>query len=144
MVLAYQGKIKEVIMGRIDHGEDLLLSLHEIVRKKKVEAGHIVIMGALNYARLGAYDQNKKEYNILELPGQWEITAGTGDISLKDDETHVHIHLVLGDHNGNCLSGHVLEGCKIFACEFVIYSLELDGSLQREYDEKTGLFLWQE
>ncbi len=63
-------------------------------------------------------------------------------MSRRDGATAAHVHLTLADRDGRAFGGHAAPGCVVFACEIVLS--ELHGlSLEREYDETTGLPLWR-
>ena len=131
-------------MGRLEHGDDLLRALTRICEAENITAGSIQLIGALDGAVLAVYDQKKKEYHNIDFPGEWEITSGLANISLKDGKPFVHVHLIIGDHEGKTYSGHLVEGCKIFACEFVLQELKPEKPLERYPDTQTGLTLWPE
>jgi Domain of unknown function (DUF296). len=47
----------------------------------------------------------------------------------------------LADKDGNVFGGHLMEGTKIFAAEFVIVDYG-ENNLERVDDKSTGLQLW--
>jgi hypothetical protein len=130
-----------VIIGRLGHGEDILAGLDNICREHEITCGWLYAIGAVQKARLGFYDQARRKYAFQELNKPLEITMLTGNVSLKEGRPMVHAHATLADENGACYGGHLGEGTIVFACEFKLQVLE--GSvLKREYDEETGLALW--
>ena len=54
----------------------------------------------------------------------------------------MHAHATLAGHDGACVGGHVVPGCRIFACELILQEL-VGEPLERGYDEVTGLPLWR-
>ena len=54
-------------MGRLAKGDDLLQSLEKLCREHDITLGEIRAVGAVTRARVGYYDQGKREYNFLEL-----------------------------------------------------------------------------
>ncbi len=129
-----------MIIGKIRYNEDLLDGLIKVVKEKGIREGGVFLIGALQSAKVGYYDQSSKKYIEIDLPFPQEIVSGIGNVSLKDDEQFIHLHLSLSDSNGNMRGGHLLKGCKVFACEYIIIPSR-DLNLQRKYDEQTGLFL---
>ena len=73
-----------------------------------------------------------------------EILSLIGNISLKDDKPFVHAHITLADQEGRAWGGHLAEGTKVFAGEFVIQEYLTEKPLVRHLDEETGLFLWDQ
>ncbi|RMF96832.1 MAG: DNA-binding protein [Candidatus Schekmanbacteria bacterium] len=134
-------KIKRIIVGKLPYGEDLLRSMTEVCREKNVRIGTIQLIGAVKEAAVGFYDQQKKEYIPLNFYEPLEIVSSFGNVSIKDDDIFVHLHVTLSKGKGNAIGGHLLSPTKVFACEYSI--LELEGKeLIRKYDETTGLYLW--
>ena len=135
-------KGKEIIVGRLPYGADLLDGISEICTKNNIQFGWLQGLGAVQKARIGFYDQVKKEYHFLDLPEPLEITQLTGNISLKDGSPMVHAHATLADSSGKAYGGHLAPGTIVFACEVKIEIL--DGpALKRQFDQETGLALWQ-
>jgi len=128
-------------MGRVEKGEDLLEALTRFARSNQVRLGIVQGIGALQKARLSIYDQEKQEYDTLEIDKPVEVTNLTGNISLKDGAIFCHLHATLADREGKALGGHVSEGCKVFAFEFIVQDLVGD-AFHRAPEEETGLTLW--
>lgn len=135
-------KIKKIIWLKVSHGEDLLLVLSQFCVKKNIRFAFVSLVGALQKASLGYYQQGQKAYRKILIKEPTEITAGLGNVSLKEKKPFVHVHLNLADQKGNVLGGHLNEGTIVFACECALFELTGD-PLKREFDETTGLALWQ-
>ena len=129
-------------MGKLLHGGDLLAELEKICSDKKIKTGILTAIGAVKNATVGFYNQTEKKYLKHQFDKPLEILSLNGNISIKDDKTMVHAHIVLSDSEGNSFGGHLMPGTTIFACEFWIY--EIEGELLiRGFDEVTGLPLWK-
>jgi predicted DNA-binding protein with PD1-like motif len=125
---------------RAKHDSDIITFLNNVAKKHGITTATFTIIGALKWAKLGFYDQDRHVYleNLLSTPQ--EIATCVGNISSKEGKTFVHAHAVLADRDGNTKGGHLLEG-KIFAAE--VHLLELVGEkIVRKNDAVTGLFLW--
>jgi predicted DNA-binding protein with PD1-like motif len=125
---------------RLEHDADLVQSITELARSNRVEAGSFTAIGALKRARLGYYDQKNHGYREMKIDAPHEMASCIGNVSLKDGEPFVHVHVVLADETGNTKAGHLLEGI-VFAAEVHLHELE-GPRLERKYDEATGLSLW--
>ena len=132
----------EVLMGRLQRGDDLLGGLAEQAKAAGVRAGRLQALGAVEKARVGFYDQGAFEYRFLDLGEPLEILALIGNVSLRDGEPMVHAHVTLGDARGKAFGGHLVPGTTVFACEFTIAILE-GQALHRAHDDATGLPLWK-
>ena len=132
---------KEMYMGKLKHGEDLLEELTKICYENDMRLGRIEAIGAVQKARIGFYSQEKREYQYLTLDRPLEITKLIGNISLKDGKPMVHAHITMADEAGRAYGGHLASGTIIFACEVLVESF--DGPIfERDYDHETGLPLW--
>ena len=134
-------RLKRTIVCRLRHGADLLDAATAIVRREKITLGRLHGLGATTHARVAFYHQGTRTYDPIEIPGGMEILNLHGNVSLRDGEPFVHLHIVLSDARGNAFGGHLLPGTKLFACELFIDELE-GPALERAKDEETGLFLW--
>jgi len=130
------------VVARLAHGGDLLAEIGAVADLHGMAMAEVRAIGALSAARLAYYDQSAKTYGEFGVDGPVEILALLGSVSRRDGATAVHVHATLAGHDGSCVGGHVVPGCRVFACELVLQ--ELDGDpLEREYDEVTGLPLWR-
>lgn len=135
-------KLGRTFVGRFKAGDDLLGALQSFCEKQGIRLGAFQLIGALKSIRLGYYDQIKKRYvYCVSIRKKLEITACSGNISLKDGKIFVHAHINAADLKGKTYGGHLLEGSEVFAAEFVVQ--ELAGAiLKRIKDPATGLPLW--
>ena len=131
----------KVILERLPHDSDLLAEITALAQREGIKAGTIMAIGAVKRAVIGFYDQKSREYQEKEVLEPMEISSCLGNISLKDGEIFVHAHINLADREGQVVGGHLAPGTIIFAAECRITELKGD-SLERSYDETTGLSLW--
>jgi hypothetical protein len=132
---------KRIYMGRLPYGGDVLKSLTEFVKERGIKKGQVQVIGAVQKAVVGFYDQETRKYENIILDKHLEILSLIGNISLKDDQPFIHAHLTLSDEEGKSFGGHLMEGTIVFAGEFIIREFEGE-NLERTYDEQTGLALW--
>ncbi|MBN1765220.1 MAG: DNA-binding protein [Sedimentisphaerales bacterium] len=133
---------RQVFMGKLNHGADLLEELTEVSREKNISLGRVEAIGAVQKARIGYYDQENKEYLFFDLNTPMEMLNLTGNISMRDGSPMVHAHIILADSQGRACGGHLAPGTIIFACEFIIQAFQ-GPSHQRTHDQTTGLPLWK-
>ena len=133
---------RQVFMGRLAHGSDLLRSLTQLCKENNIRLGGLTVIGAVQAARLQYYNQPGKEYQESLIEEPLEITSLVGNISEKDGQPFVHAHLTLANREGRVFGGHLAEGTVVFAAEFTIEAYE-GPALQRRFDGVTGLSLWR-
>lgn len=142
MAVMEEVKQKEIFIGKLKHGADLLEELTAICKEKNIRLGRIEAIGAVQKAVIGYYHQDKREYEFISLDQHLEILNLKGNISIKEGGPMVHAHVTLADAKGKAIGGHLAPGTIIFACECIIESY--DGAvLERAFDEETGLPLWE-
>jgi predicted DNA-binding protein with PD1-like motif len=137
-----EGQLGRVFVVRIDDGEDMLISLHQFINDKSIQAGSILFLGALMNGRMVT---GPEEPVIPPVPhfvmfeGGWEV-FGIGTIFMGEGGPHIHYHASVGR------SGHALTGClREKATTYLIVEaviLEFTGlSARREFDNKMQVHL---
>jgi hypothetical protein len=141
MAMMKKVRPREVFMGRLSHGDDLLEEISNICLRENIQLGWVEALGAVKKARLASYNQETHAYEFFVVDRPLEITKLAGNVSLKDGHPFIHAHITLADKAGKAYGGHLAPGTVVFACEF---KLEVfDGpEIKRDFDEATGLPLW--
>jgi predicted DNA-binding protein with PD1-like motif len=134
-------KMEEYVAARLEAGEEVLASLHELADKYEIGFATIQAIGALQSATLGYFDPSDKEYHQIPVDEQVEVTALSGNISrLEDGQPFAHIHALLSRANGETLGGHLSEGIVRPTLEIVLTLLP--GEVVRRKDPLSDLNLW--
>lgn len=133
--------MNDSLLVRLPKGEDLLASLVAVCLEKNIAKGHVSLVGALEKAVLGYYPQDTREYAVQTLEEGTEILAGLGNVSLKDGQPVVHLHLTLLKRDFTVTGGHAMPGSILFAGEACLTPIE-GPHLHRSLDAATGLPLW--
>jgi hypothetical protein len=134
-------KLGRFFLCRLKHDSELVRSVVNFARRKKVKMAVFTVVGAVKQARLAYYDQARHEYKKIELDQPLEIASCFGNLSLKDGKLFAHAHAVLADEAGKTYAGHLIKAM-VFAAELHLQEL-LGKKLEREYDQTTGLALWE-
>lgn len=137
-----EGEAGRFYIGRFPFEDDLLISMENFAAQHGIKAAWVRVIGALQSAVIGFYDQEAWEYRAITIKGGLEIINCSGNISMREGKPKGHLHITLGDQNGDLKGGHLMEGSRIFAAEFFIQEIK-EVNLQRTYDEQTGLPLWE-
>lgn len=137
---------EKVLIGRLSFNGDLLEELNSFSNENNIKAGWISIIGAVKTIKLGYYDQKEQKYVFLDHEGLYsdkpfEISSCTGNISVKNDKSIVHLHIVVSDREGKSFGGHVMPGTQVYAGEFMIQVFRGE-DLIRTFDSETALPLW--
>ena len=134
-------KLGRFFLCELKHNSAFVSSIINFANKKRVKMAAFTVVGAVKRAKLAYYDQVKHEYQQIKLDKPLEITSCVGNLSLKDGKPFVHAHAVLADAAGKTYGGHLINAT-IFAAELHLQEL-LGKKLEREYDQTTGLALWE-
>ena len=102
-----------------------------------IKNGKISGIGAVKQTEIGAYDIVAKTYIKKEFLGVLELVSFEGNVTLKDDKSFVHAHVVLSNHEMKTLGGHLFETTVAAVGEFFLRKFDGDG--YRELNEEVGL-----
>ncbi|MGI6568826.1 MAG: PPC domain-containing DNA-binding protein [Erysipelotrichaceae bacterium] len=127
------------IVVRLDKGEEIVSSLIKVAKEYNVKLGTIQALGATNYVKIGLFNVEEKKYYSNVLTKDMEITSLIGNISQKDGEPYLHLHINVADGKQNVYGGHLNECIISATCELFIDVI--DGEVDRYFDEKIGLNL---
>lgn len=134
--------VTKVHIWRLRPDSDLLEELNSLANRESIFLAQISGIGALSSATLGIFLPREARYDVKKLEGELEICHLSGNISLKEDKSFVHAHLVVSDREGRAWGGHLLPGCRVFVAEVIIISFE--GARLKRFSQPNlpGLFLW--
>lgn len=127
---------------RLPKDADLLQAIKGVCEEKNITSAALSGIGALQHATLSYYDQHEQKYVDKCFDQHTEIVSLAGNVSLRDGEVFVHIHVGLSTETFEMIGGHVMPDTKIFACELHITENRGENPV-RKSDEATGLFLWE-
>lgn len=131
----------KTFLERLQHGEDLYLSIKNAFTHSGIKMGVFMAIGAVKHATIAFYDQKERIYKNHFIDEPAEILSCVGNVSEVEGEVSIHAHITLGLRDGTAKGGHLIEGTALFACE--LFGTELEGEqLKRIYDDITGLKLW--
>ena len=126
----------------LDNHVEIMTALAAFCKECDIYAGAVYGLGAISEATFRFLDPATNQYFDKTFAEQMEITNLTGNISLKDGEVYLHVHVTAGRRDYTCVGGHLLQARINGACELVVENFE-DGFLGRRFDEETGLNLYE-
>lgn len=129
------------ILVRLDKGDEVVNSVKEIAQTLGIKLAAVSGIGALNHAVVGLFEQDSKEYHTREFAGSMEITGLMGNISEKDGEVYLHLHITLSDSELRAFGGHLSQGIVGATAEIIIDVI--DGKVNRKMNEEVGLNIFQ-
>jgi hypothetical protein len=118
-------------------GDAVLDELRAFAVRHDLRASHFTGLGAFAEATLAFYDLEAKEYRPIEVDEQTEVASFTGNVAVYEDEPRLHVHAVLARRDGSTVGGHLLSATVRPTLEVTL--TEKPGTLQRRYDEASGL-----
>ena len=134
-------RFNNTIVLRIDKNEEILSSIKSLALKENIKLANINALGAVNEVVVGVYKVDEKKYYSNEFRGNFEIVSLTGTINTMNNEFYSHLHMSIGNENGEVFGGHLNKGIVSATCEMIINII--DGTVDRYYDEEIGLNLFR-
>ena len=127
-------------MLRFDRGEEIVACLKKFCLDEEVKLASVAAIGAAEDVELGYYKVPTREYLTQVFAGEHEITGLLGNISTKDGEVYLHLHITIGNESFEARAGHLVAATVSGTCEMIVRSIK--GEVDRFKDEKeTGLNL---
>ncbi|MBO4218362.1 MAG: DNA-binding protein [Erysipelotrichaceae bacterium] len=134
-------RIDNVIIARIDRGEEIVETLRLIAERENVTLANINALGAVDDFTVGVYNVDRQQYFRNDFQGAYEIVSLTGSVNTMDGEYYSHLHMCAADEEGRAFGGHLNRAVVSATCEMFIYVL--DGTVDRFRDPLTGLNLFK-
>jgi len=122
-------------------GDSVVDELVAFAEEHDLSASHLTAIGAFHQALLGFYNLEEKRFEEIPVDEQVEVLSMTGNVTRYDGSAQLHAHVVLGRRDGATVGGHLLGATVNPTLEMML--IETPGTLQRAYDEASGLPLIQ-
>lgn len=124
---------------RVAKGEEIVTQLEKVCKQENIKAGSIMGIGAAGRIEIGHFETGTKEYHSREFTGDLEITSLMGNVSQKDGESYLHIHINFADEKLQAYAGHLNSAVVSATFECIIE--EFDGEIDRKFNSEIGLDL---
>ena len=134
-------KFNDTYVIRLNKGEEVIESLKNLCRDEDIKLAEITGLGASDFVEIGVFNIYTKEYNTKVFEGMFEITSLVGNISRKENEPYLHLHINFSDETNITKGGHLVKSIISATGEIVITKLE--GEVQRELNPDIGLNLFK-
>ena len=133
-------KVGRVFVAKLMPDEDLIDAIKELVKKHNIKAGLINVIGALKKFTIGYFDLNTKEYKFETFEEDVELISSMGNISYKDGEPIIHMHISVGKDDYSIIGGHLSQP-SIISVTGEVYIYEIAQKLNRVNDPQFNLSL---
>lgn len=124
---------------RINKGEEIVSAIKDFCKDNNIKLGTIQGIGAISSATFGFFNPGTKEYQEKTFDEPMEITSLLGNITTKDGETYLHIHMNAAGSDYSTKGGHLVKAIVSLTAEIIVR--ESRGKIERTFDENTGLNL---
>lgn len=121
----------------IEKNEKIMDTLTRFCNENNIRNAKLSGIGAVKGTEIGAFDTIKKEYIKKQYKETLELVSFEGNVSLKENISFVHAHVVLSNHEMKTLGGHLFETTVAAVGEFFLR--KFDHSVYRELNEDVGL-----
>ncbi len=125
---------------RLDKDSEIVSALKEICRENNITAGAITGLGAIKSVTFGFFNPETKEYKEKTFNDYMEITSLIGNVSQKDDEVYLHLHMNASGKDYKTIGGHLVKAVVSATSEIIIDTA--DGNIGRKFSEEIGLNLF--
>lgn len=133
-------RFEDSYVVRLNKGEEVISSLKQLCKEEDIRLGEITGLGASDLIEIGVFNVNTKEYKTKIFEGMFEITSLVGNVTTKDDEVYLHIHINFGDEDGFVKGGHLIQA-RISATSEIILRI-IEGNVGRKLSDEIGLNLF--
>jgi len=86
---------------RLDLDDEIGESLKMLADHENIQLGHVSAIGATDHAVIGVYNLESRTYHKEEVNAFAEITSLSGNLTVMDDKSYVHLHATLADQGND-------------------------------------------
>ena len=135
-------KFSQGYVLRLDPGEEIVASLTRLVEQEQVQLGSVTAIGAANDVTIGIFSTQEKQYHALRYQGDYEISALVGNVTRKEGEPYLHLHITIGNPvTGEVHAGHLTSAT--ISATLELFLQVWDGQVGREFSDQVGLNLFR-
>ena len=131
---------KNKILVSLEKGDEIFNSIQKVIDDTHIKFGWINGIGAVENITLGSYSVKIKDYIKKEFKGEFELISLVGNITTKNWNPFIHIHVNVSDEECNAYGGHLFSGTITATGELIIFLS--DAVVNRKESSEIGLYLW--
>lgn len=134
-------KIKDTYILRLNKGAEIIQSIKDFCNENNIKTGTVQGIWAVNSATFGFFNPENKKYQERTFSDPREITSLLGNITTKNGEIYLHLHMNTSGADYNTIGGHLISATISLTGE--IFITQIDTAIERFHDENTGLNLFK-
>ena len=135
-------KFSQGYVLRLDPGEEIVASLTRLVEQEHVQLGSVTAIGAANDVTIGIFSTQEKQYHARRYQGDYEISALVGNVTRKEGEPYLHLHITIGNPvTGEVHAGHLTSAT--ISATLELFLQVWDGQVGRKFSDQVGLNLFR-
>ena len=125
---------------RLDPGDEVVECLTRLTREEDIALASVTGLGAARDVTVGLFSVEEKKFYAKRCQGEYEISALVGNMTRKDGEPYLHVHITFGSPaKGEVYAGH-LTSCVISATAEIFVQV-WEGEVGRSFSQEIGLNL---
>ena len=105
-------------------GEKLNEGIRQCIEDANLPGASFSGIGAVGDTTLRYFNLSNQKYKNNNFNGEYEIVSLNGNIAELNGNLFAHIHMAIGDENGNVKGGHLLEATVSLVAEITITPLK--------------------
>jgi len=125
------------ILVRLDKGDQIVKSLLRVAKEEGVTLASVSGIGATDDFEVGVFDLERSDYDHFRFRGNHEIVSLVGNLTTKEGEPYLHLHITCAGEGGKIVGGHLFEGRISLTGE--IFLDKGTGMAERLRDESLGI-----
>ena len=133
-------KFEQGYVLRLDPGEEIVGSLTRLVEQESIQLASVSALGAANDVTIGIFNTVEKKYYSQRYQGDYEISALVGNVTRKEGEPYLHLHITIGNPvTGQVHAGHLSSAT--ISATLELFLQVWDGQVGRKFSDTVGLNL---
>ena len=133
-------KFEQGYVLRLDPGEEIVGSLTRLVEQESIQLASVSALGAANDVTIGIFNTVEKKYYSQRYHGDYEISALVGNVTRKEGEPYLHLHITIGNPvTGQVHAGHLSSAT--ISATLELFLQVWDGQVGRKFSDTVGLNL---
>ena len=133
-------KFEQGYVLRLDPGEEIVGSLTRLVEQEGIQLASVSALGAANDVTIGIFNTVEKKYYSQRYQGDYEISALVGNVTSKEGEPYLHLHITIGNPvTGQVHAGHLSSAT--ISATLELFLQVWDGQVGRKFSDTVGLNL---
>lgn len=133
-------KFEQGYVLRLDPGDEVVECLTRLAKEEEISLATLTGLGAAKDITVGLFSVTEKKFYGKRCEGEYEISSLVGNITRKDGEPYLHVHIAFGNPaQGEVYAGH-LTSC-IISATAEIFVQTWRGEVGRRFSEEIGLNL---